>query len=112
MLYQLVPLPLGPLAGLDLVSRAVLGAIYDRIRLSNYSLTGGNAQFYDPSEGACYCLYSLEELSALIGVSTRTIKRALQLLREDNLILSQRTYSGANRYFIHEGIMDYLRSPQ
>ena len=51
-LYQLVPLPQGIFAGMDLVTRAVVGLLYDRIRLSNYNLIGDPAgsQWYDPVE--------------------------------------------------------------
>ena len=85
-LYQLVPLPQGIFAGMDLVTRAVVGLLYDRIRLSNYNLIGDPAgsQWYDPVE---------------------------KQVNADNLVWWRKaTYKGANRYFLHYGIMDALKS--
>ncbi|MGN1250304.1 MAG: hypothetical protein ACI4XW_09505 [Candidatus Spyradocola sp.] len=109
--YLLVPLAEGPLSGLDLVARAVLGALYDRIKLSSYNTAGGDARFYDPYEGSCFCIYAQQELADLVGVSERTIRRALDVLASDNLVHWRKaSYRGACRYYIHEGIMNYLRS--
>ena len=109
--YLLVPLAQGPLAGLDLVARAVLGALYDRIKLSGYNTAGGDNRYYDPIEDCCFCVYAQQELADLVGVSERTVRRALDVLASDNFVWWRKaSYRGACRYYIHQGIMDYLRS--
>ena len=112
-IYQLVPLPQGIFAGMDLVTRAVVGLLYDRIRLSNYNLIGDPAgsQWYDTVEDKVYCIFTHEELAQTIGVSERTIRRSLATLNADNLVWWRKaTYKGANRYFLHDGIMEALSS--
>jgi hypothetical protein len=112
-LYQLVPLPQGIFSGMDLVTRAVVGLIYDRIRLSNYNLIGDatGQSWYDPVEQRVYCIFTHAEMAETIGVSERTIRRSLALLNEENLVWWRKaTYKGANRYFLHECITDSLRS--
>lgn len=86
--YQLVPLPQGIFAGMDLVTRAVVGLLYDRIRLSNYNLIGdpSGSQWYDPVEKQVFCIFTHEELAETIGVSERTIRRSLATLNADNLV--------------------------
>lgn len=112
-IYQLVPLPQGVFAGMDLVTRAVVGLLYDRIRLSNYNLIGdpSGSQWYDTVEDKVYCIFTHEELAQTIGVSERTIRRSLATLNADNLVWWRKaTYKGANRYFLHDGIMEALSS--
>ena len=108
-LYQLVPLPQGIFSGLDIVSRAVIGSLYDRIKLSMYNATGGDDRFYDILTGEYFCVFTQQELAELIGVSERTVRRSLDILKADNLIHWRKaTYRGANRYYLHHGIMEYL----
>lgn len=98
---------------MDLVTRAVVGLIYDRIRLSNYNLVGdaSGQSWYDPVEQRVYCIFTHAEMAETIGVSERTIRRSLALLNEENLVWWRKaTYKGANRYFLHECITDSLRS--
>lgn len=98
---------------MDLVTRAVVGLLYDRIRLSNYNLIGDPAgsQWYDPVEKQVFCIFTHEELAETIGVSERTIRRSLAVLNADNLVWWRKaTYKGANRYFLHYGITDALKS--
>ena len=112
-IYQLVPLPQGIFAGMDLVTRAVVGLLYDRIRLSNYNLIGDPAgsQWYDTVENQVYCIFTHEELAQTIGVSERTIRRSLATLNADNLVWWRKaTYKGANRYFLHDGIIQELQT--
>lgn len=112
-IYQLVPLPQGIFAGMDLVTRAVVGLLYDRIRLSNYNLIGdaSGQAWYDTVEERVYCIFSHAELAETIGVSERTVRRSLTLLNAANLVWWRKaTYKGANRYFLHDGIMEALRS--
>lgn len=112
-LYQLVPLPRGIFSGFDLTTRALLGLLYDRIRLSNYNLIGdaSGQAWYDTVEERVYCVYTHAELAALLGVSESTVRRSLSILHKDNLVWWRKaTYKGANRYFLHDGIMKALRS--
>lgn len=111
--YLLIPLPTGLFKGYDLTTRAVIGALYDRIRLSNYNLIGDPAgrAWYDEKEQRVFCVYSHAELAAQLGVGERTIRRSLQLLKDDGLVWWYKAaYKAANRYFIHERITQELKS--
>ena len=110
--YMLVPLPQGLFAGYDLTTRAVIGALYDRLRLSGYNQIGDPAgsKFYDQQEQRVFCVFSHAELAQLLGVGERTVRRSLKLLEDDGLVWWRKaTYKGANRYFLHERIMEQLR---
>ena len=95
-IYQLIPLPLGPLAPYDLTTRAVLGAIWDRYRLSSYQVTGGNDKWYDYDVDEVYCVYDQTDLAQMLGVSRRTVQRALDVLQarlaERMPVLHRRVY--------------------
>ena len=108
--YMLVPLPTGIFEDYDLTTRAVIGALYDRLRLSGYNQIGGSDAWYDEQEGRIYCVYTHDELARMIGVGERTIRRSLALLQADGLVWWRKaTYKGANRYFVHDYIMQALR---
>lgn len=110
--YMLIPLPVGLFQGLDLCTRAVLGALYDRTRLSNYRLIGDpeNSPWFDHQEQKVFCVYTHAELAGQLGVSERTVRRCLDTLREEQFIWWRKaTYKGANRYFIDERITGALR---
>lgn len=110
--YMLIPLPNGLFRGLDLCTRAILGALYDRLRLSNYNYIGSpdHPHWYDDQEQRIYCVYTHAELAAQLGVSERTVRRCLDVLREEQFIWWRKaTYKGANRYFMDERIMKELR---
>lgn len=110
--YMLIPLPQGLFKDYDLTTRAVIGALYDRIRLSNYNLIGDPAgsKWYDPQEQRVFCVYSQAELAELLGVGERTIRRSLKQLHDDGLIWWRKAaYKAANRYFLHDIITEALR---
>lgn len=110
--YMLVPLAEGLFSGYDLVTRAVIGALYDRVRLSNYHLIGDvtGSKWFDPVEQKVYCVFTHAELAAQIGVSERTVRRSLATLEEDGLVWWRKAaYKAANRYFLHERITNELR---
>lgn len=109
--YMLVPLPNGLFRGYDLTTRAVIGALYDRIRLSNYNLIGDPAgsKFFDQQEQRVFCVFSHDELGRQLGVSEKTIRRSLKLLEADGLVWWRKAaYKAANRYFLHESITQAL----
>ena len=109
--YCLVPLPDGPFAGLDLMSRAVFGLIWDRYRLSGYNVTGqGDASpWYDWDADAVYCVYDQRDLAAAIGCTDRTVRRCLDDLRRAGCLWWRRaTYMGASRYYVPSPIYQYL----
>lgn len=109
---MLIPLPEGLFRGYDLTTRAVIGALYDRIRLSNYNLIGDphGCKFYDQQEERVFCVFTHDELGRQLGVSEKTVRRSLKLLEEDGLIWWRKaTYKGANRYFLHESITRELK---
>lgn len=110
--YMLIPLPDGIFKDYDLITRAVIGALYDRIRLSNYNLIGDptGSKFYDETEERVYCVYSHAELAAQIGVGERTIRRSLKVLEADGLVWWRKAaYKAANRYYLHEHITRALK---
>jgi len=114
--YTLLPLPQGIFAedNLSLVDRAVFGMIYDRWRLSNYTAAGTaeyETPFYDEVMEDFYCIFAHDELARLVGVSEKTIRRSLETLRAKGYIYwAKRKYMGANRYFLHGQVKDYMAS--
>ena len=110
--YMLIPLPIGLFKGYDLTTRAVIGALYDRIRLSGYNLAGDpeGRKFYDTREDRVYCVFTHDELGLQLGVSEKTVRRSLQLLKDDGLVWWRKpAYKAANRYFLDDSIMQELR---
>lgn len=110
--YMLIPLPQGLFKDYDLTTRAVIGALYDRLRLSGYHHIGdpAGAKWYDTQEQRVYCVYTHAELAEQLGVGERTIRRSLAKLEEDSLIWWRKAaYKAANRYFLHDRIMEELR---
>ena len=111
--YLLVPLAIGPLAQYDLTTRAVLGAIWDRYRLSSYNVTGGDMRFYDFEIDEVYAVYDQSELARILGVSLRTVQRSIRLLKEDGVIWTHKAgLQSACRFYLHQSIRDYLRANQ
>ena len=110
--YMLVPLPQGLFKDYDLTTRAVIGALYDRLRLSGYNQMGdpSGLKWYDTQEQRVYCVYSHAELAEQLGVGERTIRRSLTRLEADGLVWWRKAaYKAANRYFLHERITAELR---
>lgn len=107
--YTLVPHPVGPFAALGPVERVVWGTIWERFRLSEYHVTGGKDSWYDYDEDAIYCIYGQRELAAQVGVSERTIRRALDNLYEACLIDWRKAdYKGACRYYFPRQVREYM----
>ena len=104
--YSLVPLPQGIFEKLSLVDRAVFGLIWERWRLSNYKVTGGCLDWYDDDEESIFCIFSHDEMSRQIGVSEKTIRRSLKLLRDDFQMINWKKagFMGACKYFIDESV--------
>jgi len=93
----------------------VFGAIYGRYRMSSYNVAGapGDSPWYDFNRDEVFCVFSQPELAALVGVSERTVRRSLEVLRAAELIDWQRIgYRASNRYYIPEDIREYLRPQQ
>lgn len=110
--YMLIPLPQGIFRNYDLTTRAVIGALYDRIRLSNYNLIGDpeGRKFYDEQEERVFCVFTHDELGRQLGVSEKTVRRSLKLLHDDGLVWWRKAaYKAANRYFLHEAITQSLK---
>ena len=110
--YMLIPLPQGVFKDYDLTTRAVIGALYDRIRLSNYNLIGDptGSKWYDQQEERVFCVFTHDELGRQLGVSEKTVRRSLKLLHDDGLVWWRKAaYKAANRYFLHEAITQSLK---
>lgn len=110
--YMLVPLPQGIFEGYDLTTRAVIGALYDRLRLSGYNQIGNpsDCPWYDAHEQRLFCVFTHAELAQQLGVGERTVRRCLAQLNEDGLVWWRKAaYKASNRYFLHERIMQALR---
>lgn len=111
-LYQLVPLPCGIFSGLSLVERAVFGLLYDRMKVSvkNHLSSTDNSWFDDTLEDV-YCLYRQDSIAETLGVSLRTVRRALDALRDAGLIdWRKANYQDANRYTIPYRIRQELKN--
>lgn len=110
--YTLVPLPDGPFAGLDPTTRLIFGLLWDRYKLSGYTLMGsdGECPYYDYDLDRLYCVWSHSDLARTAGVSERTVRRSLDTLRARDLITWRKArYSGACQYYIEPGVEYYLR---
>lgn len=115
--YLLVPLPEGLFRHLDLNERAVLGALYDRIRLSEYNYMGAehpeSYTFWDDQEESCFCVYNQSELGKQLGISDRTVRRCLERLKQEGFVWWRKmTYKGANRYFLRSEVYLNLKTGQ
>ena len=110
-LYQLIPLPIGIFNGLSLLERAVFGLVYDRMKLSvNNHLNSCDGAFLDEDEGDVYCIYRQQEMAEILGVSERTVRRAVSTLVDKHLLRTKKTrFQDANRYFIPFYIREQLR---
>ena len=110
--YTLLPLPQGKFAEASLVDRAVFGLIWERWRLSNYKLLGGDDSWYDPDIEEVYCVYAHEELGRQLGVSEKTIRRSLIALRDKWHMISwtKASFMGACRYYVAQDIREYMES--
>ena len=109
-LYQLVPLPCGIFSGLSLVERAVFGLLYDRMKVSvkNHLSSTDNSWFDDTLED----VYCQDRIAETLGVSLRTVRRALDKLRDEGLIDWRKAkYQDVNRYIIPYRIREELKNP-
>ena len=113
-LYQLIPLPIGIFSGLSLLERAVFGLVYDRLKLSvNNHLNSCEGDFLDEEEGEVYCIYRQQEMAEILGVSERTVRRAVSTLVDKHLLKTKKTrFQDANRYFISFYIRQELKPQQ
>lgn len=110
-LYLLVPLADGPFKGLGLTERAVFGAIWDRYRVSCYTQLGtpGDCEYMD-SNGEVFCYFRQDELAYIVGLSERSLRRALATLREAGLIRTRKVgYKGTCRYYVTYEAREWLR---
>lgn len=99
---MLVPLADGPFEGLGLTERAIFGAIWGRYRVSCYTQLGsaGDCPYMD-DDGQVYCFWRQDDLAAVVGVSDRTLRRALDNLRSAGLIRTRKAgYGGACKYYV------------
>ena len=110
--YTLVPLPLGIFEGMALIDRAVFGLIWERYRLSCYKVAGGCEDWVDDEDGSVFCIFSHAEMAAQIGTSEKTIRRSLQVLRDEHCLIDWRkaSFKGACRYYIEPAASDYMAS--
>lgn len=111
-LYTLVPLPQGPFKGVSPIARMVHGMIWDRYKLSQYNVVGQGEEtpWYDAGREAVYCVYAQNELAQSVGVSERTVRRALDELREAGLLSWRKAeYKCVCRYYIPEAVYAYLK---
>lgn len=98
--YHVCPLPAGLFQGLSLTARCTFGLLYDRTKLSNYNTVGGSTRWVD--EDGVYCIYRVEELADNLGVSKRTVLKALEELRSAGLIWAKRkAFGSCNQHYIH-----------
>lgn len=113
--YSLLPLAQGKFAedNLGLIDRAVFGMIYDRWRLSSYHVLGSceESRWYDYEMQEIYCVFAHDELARLLGVSEKTVRRSLQLLKTKRYLWwTKKEYKGANHYYITRTLQEYMSS--
>lgn len=108
--YSLLPLPQGKFAEIPLVERAVFGLIWERWKLGSYKLMGGCDDWYDHDEEDIFCIYAHNELARMIGVSEKTIRRSLILLRDKYHMIRWRKakFMGACQYYVERDVQQEL----
>lgn len=103
--YTMIPRPVGSFAGLDMTTRYAFGLIYDRWQLSGCKR---NADRFTDRYGV-YCVFSREAMAAEMGVSLPTLRSAMKLLIDRELIISRMPAAGsAWRYYIPDAVRDEL----
>lgn len=96
--YTIVPKDRIPFDRCDALSRYTFGLICDRWKIS--ARAENVHRFYDDRLG-CYCVYDRRELAMELGVTQPTLRRCLDKLIEEKLILVDRAERfGAYRYFL------------
>lgn len=102
-LYTMIPRPLGPFYGLDMVARYTFGLIYDR-----YKLSGKNISSFSDEHGI-YCVYERDELAQELGVTLPTLRKAIKSLVNAGLLDARRVGVGASwRYYMTDKVLRYL----
>ena len=104
-IYTLIPRPVGSFAGLDMTTRYAFGLIYDRWQLSNRP---ENRDRFKDSYGV-YCVFIREAMAAEMGISLPTLRTAITLLVQRELVYSRIPAPGsAWRYYIPDSIRDEM----
>lgn len=103
--YTLVPRPIREFAGLDLTARCAFGLIWDRWLLS---LQPENRPRFSDVWGV-YCLFSRPSMAAELGVSLPTLRKAIKLLEDRQLIWTRvANYGDAVRYYVTQRAIDSM----
>lgn len=115
--WALIPAPDGPFAALDLTARAVFGLVWDRWRLSSAAALKGDERFVAlaPPDGAdcdgVFACYRQAELAAQLGVSERTVRRALDELERLGLVYrGRKEYGGSMRLHVGRAAFRWLKT--
>lgn len=96
-LYTLIPRPIGIFAGLDMTTRYAFGLIYDRWQLSDRA---ENRERFTDRYGT-YCVFSRVAMAAEMGISLPTLRTAMKVLIERDLIRARLSEAGGNwRYYM------------
>lgn len=62
------------------------------------------------SDGQVFCYFRQDDLAAVVGVSDRTLRRALDALRREGLIRTCKAgYGGACKYYVGREAREWLR---
>lgn len=84
--YTIVPRGAYPFHRVDALSRYAFGLIYDRFRLSNREET----QHKWTDKHGVYCVFDRADLARELGVSLPTLRRCMDVLVEQGLIVMRR----------------------
>lgn len=115
-LFHLIPMPDGPFEGLDLTTRAVFGLLWDRYRLSCHRTIGGDGRYVAGMDetvpdgcDSVYTIYAQPDLAHDLGVSLRTVQRAVNALHEAHLIMLRRDgFGGPVRVYVARSVRAWL----
>lgn len=108
-MYTLVPRPIYEFGGLDLTTRCTFGLIFDRWMLS---IQPDNVARFKDIYGV-YCLYSRPALAYEVGVSLPTLRKAIKVLEDRELIYTRvARYGDSVRYYITRRALDSLDQSQ
>ena len=96
--YTTVPRAEYPFDRCDALTRYCFGLIFDRWKLSSRQECW--RKWYDDAHG-CYCVYDRKELAAELGISLPTLRRCIEQLVNEQLIVVERAERfGAYRYYL------------
>lgn len=94
---------------MDPLARLCFGLIWDRFKLSRHNTLNTGSGNWVTSTGKIYCVYPQEELARDMGCSIRTVRRCMQdLVREKVIVCFRDGFGSAARIAVYLQVHKYL----